>query len=46
MPLPLQISYNGDDDIEGVEGGFEGDVFVEIEDSGHHIYNNPDEPLL
>ena len=44
--LPLEEAENGDDDIKGVEAGFEGNVLVEVEDAGDDIDGNPDEPLL
>ena len=43
---PLSIAEDGDDDIEGVEGGLEGDVLIEVEAAGDDVDDNPDEPLL
>lgn len=43
---PADVACDGDDDIEAIEGGFEGNVFVEVEGTGHHIDGYPDEPLL
>ena len=46
QPFPLEVAHDGDDDIEGVEGCLEGDVFVEVEGGGDDIDGYPDEPLL
>ena len=35
--LPLEEAENSDDDIKGVEAGFEGNVLVEVEDAGDDI---------
>ena len=43
---PGEEAGDGDDDVEAVEGAFEGDVLVEVEDAGHDINGYPDEPLL
>ena len=43
---PLEIACDGDDDVEGIEGGLEGNVLVEIEYGGDDVDGNPDEPLL
>ena len=44
--LPFDVVQHGDDDIEGVEGCFEGQTFVKVESRGHNIHDNPDNPLL
>ena len=44
--LPLEVAEDGDDDVEAVEAGLEGNVLVEIEHAGDDIDGNPDEPLL
>ena len=44
--LPLEIAEDGDDDIQPVKRGLEGDVLVEIEPAGDHIDDNPHEPLF
>ena len=46
QPFPLEVAHDGDDDIEGVEGCLEGDVFVEVEGGGDDIDGYPYEPLL
>ena len=43
---PLEEAEDGDDDVKGVEAGFEGNILVEVEDAGDDIDGNPDEPLL
>ena len=46
LPAPLAIAKDSNYDIKRIEGGLEGDDFVEIEDAGNYIYNNPDKPLF
>ena len=46
MFLPFEVSHDGDDDIEAVEGGFEGDAFDDVEVTTHGIDEDPEEPLL
>ena len=43
---PLAIAKDGDDDIEGIERGLEGNVLVEVENRGDDVHNYPNEPLL
>ena len=43
---PLEIAEHCDDDIQSIKTGLEGDVLVEIQDTGDDIHHNPDEPLF
>ena len=43
---PLAVAEDSNEDVEGVEGGLEGDVLVEVEDAGDYINGNPNEPLF
>ena len=43
---PLEVAEHCDDDIQGIKTGLEGDVLVEIQDTGDHVNDDPDEPLL
>ena len=43
---PLEVAEDGNDHVKRVERGLERDVLVEIERAGHHVDDNPDEPLL
>lgn len=44
--FPFSISQNGNDDIECIETGLEGDVLVEVQNASHHIHHNPNKPLF
>ena len=44
--MPFKIPEDGDDDIEAIEAGLEGDILVEIEAAGDDVDHDPDEPLF
>jgi len=44
--LPLEVAEHGDDDIQGIKAGLEGDVLVEIQGAGDDVDHDPHEPLL
>ena len=44
--LPLVVSGNGDDDVETVEDGLEGDALMNVKHGADGIDDHPEEPLL
>ena len=43
---PFAVAEDGDDDIKGVKGSLERNVFMEVEDTGDHVNGDPNEPLF